>query len=150
MSALYQTFTCAFCLELIKALFSRQLFMQLVSQRLKAWHCSCTSRCITLCNGPASNSQNCDQGKLPSVMACLVLVFFANVTFVVTAKMEKQVETVTHYLPNLFLQMKGLYRAQLASRHLPLLATISTQAFVSVSSEGSINSLGKKTRLHCT
>ena len=144
MSALYQTFTRAFCLELIKALFSRQLFVQLVS------HCSCTNTGVTLCNGPASNSQNCDRAKLPSVMASLVLVFFANVTVVVTAKMEKQVETVTHYLPNFFLQIKGLYRAQLASRHLPLLATISTQAFVSVSSEGSINSLGKKTRLHCT
>ena len=42
--------------------YTRQFFAELVSQRLKAWHCSCTNSGVTLCNGTASNSQNCDRG----------------------------------------------------------------------------------------
>ena len=42
--------------------YTEQFFVQLDSQRLKAYHCSCTNRGVTLCNGSASNLQKCDRG----------------------------------------------------------------------------------------
>ena len=46
----------------LRRCYTRQFFMQLDSQRLKAQHSCCANRRVTLCNGTASNSRNCDRG----------------------------------------------------------------------------------------